>query len=106
LVYSGPLYKSMAVDGDKVVVTFDSIGSGLTTRDGKDVTNFELAGADGKFIPAQARIDGDHVIVTAEGLPAPAQVRFAWDQLAQPNLMNKEGLPASPFSSAELPKAQ
>jgi sialate O-acetylesterase len=104
IVFSGPVYKSMKVDGDKIIVTFDSTGTGLATRDGKDVSNFEISGADGKFVAAQARLDGDRVIVSAEGLAAPAQVRFAWDQLAQPNLINKEQLPASPFSSADLPK--
>ena len=103
LVFSGPLYKSMKADGGKIVVTFDSIGSGLATRDGKDVSSFEIGGPDGKFVPARALIDGNKVIVSAEGVPAPAQVRFAWDQLAQPNLINKEQLPASPFSSADFP---
>ena len=104
LVCSGPLYKSMKADGGKIIVTFNFIGSGLATRDGKDVSNFEIAGADGKFAPAQAKIDGERVVVSAEGISAPTQVRFAWDQLAQPNLINKEQLPASPFSSADLPK--
>ncbi len=103
IVFSGPLYKSIKAEGDKIIVTFDSIGTGLATRDGKDVSSFEIAGTDGKYVPAQAKIDGDRVIVSAEGVTAPAEVRFAWDQLAQPNLMNKEQLPASPFSSADLP---
>ena len=102
LVYSGPLYKSMKIDGNKIAVSFDNIGSGLATRDGKDLAGFEIAGADGAFVAAQAKIDGDRVIVSADGVSAPTQVRFAWDQLAQPNFMNKEQLPASPFSSAEL----
>jgi len=103
VIYSGPLFKSLKVDGAKIAVSFDDIGTGLVTRDGKDITNFEIAGADGKYVPAQAKIEGNTIIVSADGITAPTQVRFAWDQLAQPNLMNKEGLPASPFSSADLP---
>ena len=102
LVYSGPIYKSLKIDGAKIVVSFDHVGGGLVTRDGLEVTTFEIAGADGKFVKALAKIDGEKVIVSAEEVTAPTQVRFAWHQLAQPNLMNKEKLPASPFSSAEL----
>ena len=102
LVYSGPLFKSMKVEGGKIAVSFDQIGSGLATRDDKDVTHFEIAGADGNFVAAQAKIDGDRILVSAETITEPKQVRFAWDQLAQPNLINKEKLPASPFSSVGL----
>jgi sialate O-acetylesterase len=102
LVYSGPLYKGMKAEGNQIAVSFKHIGSGLAARDGKDLTDFEVAGEDGKFVPAQAKIQNDKVVVSAEGVSAPKKVRFAWDQLAQPNLMNKEGLPASPFSSAML----
>jgi sialate O-acetylesterase len=104
LVYSGPLFKKAKPDGDKIAVLFDSIGSGLATRDGKDVSHFEIAGEDGKFVPAQAKIEGDKIIASASEVTTPVKVRFGWDQLAEPNLMNKEGLPASPFSSAELRK--
>ena len=104
LVCSGPLYKGFKIEGGKIAVSFDQIGSGLATRDGQDVTDFEIAGADGKFVRAQAKILGDTVVVSAEGVTEPTQVRFAWDQLAQPNLINKEQLPASPFSSAERPR--
>lgn len=102
IVFSGPLYKGTKTEGDKISVLFDHVGSGLATRDGKDVSHFEIAGEDGKFVPAQAKVEFDRVILSAEGVAAPKQVRFGWDQLAEPNLINKEGLPASPFSSAEL----
>ena len=92
----------MKVEGGKIAVSFDQIGSGLATRDDKDVTHFEIAGADGNFVAAQAKIDGDRILVSAETITEPKQVRFAWDQLAQPNLINKEKLPASPFSSVGL----
>jgi sialate O-acetylesterase len=102
LVYSGPLFKAVQPQGDKIAVLFESTGSGLATRDGKEVSHLEIAGADGNFVAAQAKIDGDKIIASAAGVTAPTQARFGWDQLAEPNLINKEGLPASPFSSAEL----
>jgi sialate O-acetylesterase len=97
LVYSGPLYKSMQVEGDKIRLKFDHVGSGLVSRDGRPLTWFSIAGADKQFIEAQATIDGDSVIVHADSVARPAAVRFAWHQEAEPNLSNKEGLPASPF---------
>jgi sialate O-acetylesterase len=101
LVHSGPLYKGMKVEGAKVRVSFAHIGGGLQARDGKALTEFEIAGKDGKFVPAEAAIDGNTVIVQAEGIAEPAQVRFGWRNMANPNLMNKEGLPASPFRSLD-----
>ncbi|HUR45241.1 MAG TPA: sialate O-acetylesterase [Candidatus Saccharimonadales bacterium] len=102
IVYSGPLYKKSKAREDKIAVSFEQTGSGLATRDGKDVTSFEVSGEDGAFVPAQAKIQGNEVLVWADSVSKPKHVRFAWDQLAQPNLMNKEQLPASPFSTAEL----
>ena len=96
LVYSGPLYKSIKVDGNKVIVSFDH-SSGLKSRDGKELSWWTVAGADKKFVKAAARIDGDTVVVTSEGAAAPVAVRFGWHQLAEPNLVNGAGLPASPF---------
>ncbi|KPJ69687.1 hypothetical protein AMJ44_02930 [candidate division WOR-1 bacterium DG_54_3] len=97
LVYSGPLYRSMAVKGDKIEITFDHVGPGLTTRDGKTPDWFEIAGSDKLFRPAQVRIVSDKVEVWSDEVSAPVAVRFAWDNIAQPNLMNKAGLPASAF---------
>jgi len=97
LVYMGPLYTSMAVDGGKAKISFDHVGGGLASRDGKPLTHFEIAGADKKFVKAQATIEGDTVVVAADEVKEPAAVRYAWHQEAQPNLQNKEGLPACPF---------
>jgi sialate O-acetylesterase len=97
LVYSGPLYESMRVDGNKIRVNFKYVGGGLISRDGKELRWFEIAGADKKFVKAQAKIDGDTVLVWSDEVAEPAAVRFGWNQEAQPNLMNKEGLPASLF---------
>jgi sialate O-acetylesterase len=97
LVYSGPIYKSMTVEGDKVRLAFDHVGGGLSTRDGKAPGDFTIAGADQKFHPATAEIDGDAIVVSSPEVKEPAAVRFGWYDTATPNLCNKEGLPASPF---------
>ncbi len=97
LVYSGPLYKSMSVEGGKVRIHFNHIGGGLVSRDGKPLTFWQIAGADKKFAPAKAVIDGKTVVVSSDAVAEPKAVRFGWHQEAMPNLSNKEGLPASPF---------
>ncbi|BCU78855.1 sialate O-acetylesterase [Luteolibacter sp. LG18] len=101
VVRSGPLYASAKVEGDSIRVNFSETGSGLTTRDGKDPGWFEIAGEDGNFVQATAKIapDGKSVLVKAGQIPNPVQVRFAWSQVAEPNLMNKEKLPAGGFHS-------
>ena len=97
IVYSGPLYKSMKVDGNKVLIQFEHTGGGLVARDNQPLTNFQIAGEDRKFVDAMARIDGDTVVVQSDEVSKPVAVRFAWDQEAEPNLSNTEGLPAAPF---------
>jgi len=97
IVYSGPLYKSMSVEGSKIRISFDHVGSGLKSRDGKPLTWFSIAGEDKKFVEAVAEIDGDTVLVFNDSVSNPVAVRFGWSNLAEPNLSNKEGLPASPF---------
>ncbi len=96
LVYSGPLYKTLAVEGNKAVVSFNH-AAGLKSRDGKDLSWWSIAGEDKKFVAAKATIAGDTVVVTAEGVAKPVAVRFGWHQRAEPNLANGAGLPASPF---------
>lgn len=96
LVYSGPLYKRMSIDGGAVRVEFEH-ARGLATRDGGPLTWFTVAGADRVFHPAEARIDGETVLLRAAEVPEPVAVRFAWDQVATPNLVNGAGLPAGPF---------
>lgn len=97
LVFSGPLYRAMSLEGQKVRLYFDHVGSGLTSRDGKPLTWFEISGGDKKFVGARASIEGETVLVWSETVTAPVAVRFGWHEQAQPNLANKEGLPASPF---------
>ncbi|MBW3540286.1 MAG: sialate O-acetylesterase [Planctomycetes bacterium] len=96
VVYSGPLYKSMEIDGNKAVLHFEH-AKGLAAKDDQPLTRFEIAGEDGKFVPAEAQIEGETVVVSSEQVAKPTAVRFAWSQDAEPNLVNAAGLPASPF---------
>ncbi len=95
LVYSGPLYKSHKVEGNTIRVSFDHVGGGLVSRDGKELSWFEIASEDGKFVEATAKIDGNTVVVS--GVDKPTAARLGWSDTAEPNLSNKDGLPASPF---------
>jgi sialate O-acetylesterase len=97
IVYSGPLFKLAEVEGNKVRIEFDHVGGGLVSRDDQPLTHFQLAGEDGAFVDAEAVIEDDTVVVSAESVQEPMHVRFAWHEEAEPNLSNKEGLPASPF---------
>jgi len=97
IVYCGPLYKSMAVRNGRIRIRFDHAGTGLASRDGETLTWFTIAGEDRKFVKANTRIRRKSVVVWSDEVPNPVAVRFAWDQLAEPNLVNKEGLPASSF---------
>jgi len=102
--YSGPLFEKMdkAEGKGALTVWFDKATTGgLKTSDGKPVSHFEIAGKDGKWHPAKVTIVyGDHLIVSSEAVKQPEHVRFGWDQLATPNLVNRAGLPASPFNTA------
>jgi sialate O-acetylesterase len=94
----GPVFQSARVDGDKIILSFTSIGSGLIVKGGGELQQFAIAGADKKFVWADARIEGDQVIVSSAEVPNPLFVRYAWaDNPEGANLYNKEGLPASPF---------
>ena len=97
--YSGPVYKSMAVSGNAIRLTFDHLGGGLAAKDDKPLTSFTVAGTDGKFVPADAKIDGDAVVVSSPQVPAPAAVRYAWTGDPVCSLYNKAGLPAFPFDT-------
>ena len=99
MVCSGPVYRSMKIAKDKIEVTFSNTGGGLASRDGKPLTWFIVAGFDGKFVAATAEIKGNKVLVSSPEVPQPVHVRFAWNEAAQSNFINKEGLPAVPFRS-------
>ena len=108
LAYSGPIYKSMEVTTGpalaKVRIQFDYTGSGLASRDGKPLDHFTIAGEDKKFVEAKAVIDGKSVLVWSDAVAKPVAVRFGWRQDADPNLMNKEGLPAPCFRTDKWEK--
>ncbi|NBA88613.1 sialate O-acetylesterase [Emticicia sp. CRIBPO] len=97
IVYSGPLFESALVQGNKIVVSFSQTGGGLVTNDGEDLREFAIAGADKKFVWATARIAGDKIEVSSPEVPSPVYVRYAWADNPDVNFYNKEGLPASPF---------
>jgi sialate O-acetylesterase len=97
LVPSGPLFRSMTVEGAKARLAFDYVGGGLVTNDGQPPTWFEVAGDDHIFYRAEAEISGDTIVVSSPRVTTPKAVRLGWIQIAVPNLANREGLPASPF---------
>lgn len=100
LVYSGPLYQSSSIDGNKIMISFTQTGSGLSTSDGEELTYFAIAGEDKKFVWAKASIQGNKVVVWNENISNPKYVRYGWaDNPDGANLCNKEGLPASPFTN-------
>jgi sialate O-acetylesterase len=98
VVYSGPLYQSMTKLGNKIVLQFTSTGSGLMAKGNGELKQFAIAGADKKFVWANAIIEGNRVVVWSDQVPDPVAVRYAWaDNPEGANLYNKEGLPASSF---------
>ncbi|MEJ1097974.1 MULTISPECIES: sialate O-acetylesterase [unclassified Pseudoxanthomonas] len=99
LVYSGPVYRSVSLEAGRARVVFDLGDSALAIRgSGNELHGFEIAGADRKFHPARAVIDGDTVVVSSDAVAKPQAVRYAWrDNPEDANLINRDGLPASPF---------
>jgi sialate O-acetylesterase len=97
VVASGPYPKSYEVKDKSFVITYSYAESGLTAKDGK-LDGFEIAGADGHYLPAQARIEGQNVIAWSDQVREPAHLRYAWEGFPPCSLYNKEGLPALPFS--------
>jgi sialate O-acetylesterase len=94
---SGPIFRESSVQNDRVIIKFDHTGGGLVAKDGA-LRQFAIAGDDGRFVWADAVIEGDSVVVTSPSINAPAFVRYAWaDNPAGANLYNSEGLPAAPF---------
>jgi Domain of unknown function (DUF303). len=99
--YSGPLYRQVSTEPGQLRVWFDHPGAGLAARGEGSLTGFTIAGPDRHFVPADARIDGDTVVVSSPDVKDPAAVRYAWAGDPVCNLINKDGLPASPFRSDE-----
>jgi sialate O-acetylesterase len=112
ITYSGPIYTSSKTDGNKMILSFNHTGSGLTISSAPPIRldqpaaaplnqleGFEIAGSDKKFIPAQAKIEGETVVVWSDQIAQPTAVRYAWSAFPTANLYNKDGLPASPFAT-------
>jgi sialate O-acetylesterase len=102
IAYSGPVYKSMTVEGNRAVLTFDHVGAGLEAREGA-LKGFAIAGADRKFVWADAKIEGDKVVVSSPMVEKPVAVRYGWANCPVVNLWNKDGLPATPFRTDDFP---
>ena len=102
IVYSGPTFADATFGDGKAVLTFKNVGSGLEAKEGS-LKGFSLAGEDRVFKWADARIDGDKIVVTSMEVPNPVAVRYAWADNPEATLYNAEGLPASPFRSDEWP---
>lgn len=100
VVCSGPTVRSITAEDDKLVVEFDNTGGGLTTRDGKAPDWFWAKTRKGRFARVKAELRDNKVYLDRTALAARTVVRFGWDEIAQPNLINREGLPAVPFSMA------
>lgn len=97
IVSSGPVYKDMKIEGDKIVISFTETGRGLMAKGGT-LKHFAIAGEDKQFVWAEAVIRGNKVVVSSKEVKHPVAVRYAWsDNPDEANLCNKEGLLASPF---------
>jgi len=103
LVYSGPIYKSMKIKGNEIILYFDHVGGGLIAASDEPLKGFAIAGADRKFVWADAKINGDNIVVSSGEVSAPVAVRYAWADNPVCNLYNEEGLPASPFRTDNWP---
>lgn len=104
LEWSGPVFKEHKLEGKQLRVVFDH-ADGLKSRDGKPLNWFEVIDAErGGFVKAEARIEGNAVVVTASEAPQPVAVRYAWSMLTEPNLANGAGLPASAFQAGKVPQ--
>ncbi|EAQ81874.1 sialate O-acetylesterase [Blastopirellula marina] len=104
IVADGPTFKAMKQEKGMLRVVFDNVADGLRSRDDQPLTGFEIIGADSGWVKADAKIDGDSVILSSKEIDQPVAMRFAWHKLAEPNLTNSAGLPTSAFRAGEVPK--
>ncbi|HTJ79378.1 MAG TPA: sialate O-acetylesterase [Rariglobus sp.] len=102
--WHGPLLKSTRIDGKYIILQFDPGSASMKSSDGQPLRLFEIAGEDGKYVPANAELKGDYVRLSAPSVAKPATVRYAWAPTPlHPNLVNSDGLPASPFRTDKQP---
>ncbi len=100
--YSGPLYREMVVEDDKVRIHFDFVDNGLKIK-GNDLSHFTIAGVDSVFQPAKAKIEGNTILVWSKKVKKPIAVRYGWSNTAELNLYSSAGLPASPVRTDDFP---
>ncbi|MCI0694583.1 9-O-acetylesterase [candidate division KSB1 bacterium] len=104
ITYSGPIYKSMKIEGNRIRLFFDHAQDRLMSRGGDKLQGFAIAGEDRKFVWAEAMIDGKTVVVSSPQVAKPVAVRYAWATNPVCNLYNRAGLPASPFRTDAWPE--
>jgi sialate O-acetylesterase len=100
---SGPIFRDAKSLGPSMRVTFDTRGDGLSNSCAGDVRGFAVAGDDGVYHFARVQIDGNDVVVQSDAVPAPKTIRYAWSAVPNSTLINKAGLPASPFRTDDFP---
>jgi sialate O-acetylesterase len=105
IVAGGPVFRDAQLEGSTVRVRFDTGGDGLASSSPDGVQGFALAGDDGSYHFARARLDGDAVVLQCDEVPRPKTVRYAWGAVPNANLINRSGLPAAPFRNDHLPYA-
>jgi sialate O-acetylesterase len=101
--FSGPMYKSQQIIGNKITLSFTSTDGGLKVKNGTALKGFEIAGADQKFHWAKATIQGNQVVVNSDAVASPVAVRYAWANNPPSTLYNGADLPASPFKTDNWP---
>ncbi|MBV7530948.1 sialate O-acetylesterase [Chitinophaga sp. sic0106] len=97
VAFRSPLYKSMEINGNKIILSFENAPNGFMTTNGNAPTEFYIAGADKNFVAASTKMEKGKIIVSSGSVAAPVAVRFGFSNTAMPNLFSKEGLPVSPF---------
>ena len=103
---ASPLYRQFTREGDAIRIWFDHVGTGLAIRGGGPLKGFQIAGPDGRYVAATARIDGVTVLVSSPDVTNPRSVRYAWDYSPDANLTNAAGLPASLFRTDQNDERQ
>jgi sialate O-acetylesterase len=98
LVFSGPLYKRMKIQGETVRLYFDHVDGGLMAQ-GKSLEHFEIAGPEGRFVPARAEIEGDTIVVSSADVKSPSAVRYGWGDADESSFGNRANLPAASFQT-------
>jgi sialate O-acetylesterase len=99
--YKSPAFKSLKVEGNKLVISFENLETGLKTNDGKAPREFMIAGENEKYYPAQAEIKGKTVVISSDKVTAPVSAKYAWHNLSVPNLITNTGLPVLPFQTMQ-----